>query len=117
MNSVWIVNGTNLVYYTNIGYFPSQFPVVEKYNYDNGVCDDSYTSYHKYYNFHSAEFLQIISILGGIGENGNVLIFLVHVIEIPFVIKLNLKPIHRKMENKSMNCKDVCYLLQTQSFL
>ena len=78
MNSVWFVNGTNLVYYTNIGYFPSQFPVVEKYNNDNGICDDSHTSYYKYYNFHSIKFLRIVSIGGSVGEIGNVLIFLVH---------------------------------------
>ena len=78
MNRVGIINGTNLVYYTNIGYFPPKFPVVEKYNDDNGVRDDSYTSYYKYYNSHSINFLQIISIDGGVGKIGNILIFLIH---------------------------------------
>ena len=78
VNCIWIINGTNLVYYTNIGYFPSKFPVVEKYNDDNGVCDDSHTSYYKYYNFHWIKFLWIISIDGGVGKIGNILIFLIH---------------------------------------
>ena len=67
-----IVNGTNLVYNTNIWYFPSQFPVVEKYNDDNDVSDDSYTSYYKYYYFHCIEFLWIIFTGCGVGEIGNI---------------------------------------------
>ena len=78
MNRVWVVNGTNLVYYTNIGYFPSKFPVVDKYNDDNDVCDDSYTSYYKYYNFHCIVIFWIIFLGGGVGEIGNIFIFLIH---------------------------------------
>ena len=76
MNCVSIINGANLVYNTNIGYFLPKFPVVEKYNDDNGVCEDSYTRYSKYHNSHSIKFLWIIFIGGGVGKLCNVLILL-----------------------------------------
>ena len=77
-NKEWIVNGINLVYYTNIGYFPSKFPVIQKYNDHNGVRDDSHTSYYKYYNFHSIKIFWIIFIGSGVGGIGNIFIFLIH---------------------------------------
>ena len=66
---------TNLVYYTNIGYFPSQFPVVKKYNDDDNVCNHAHRCDYDLYNFHSIEFHRIIGIFHDFGD---IYIFWIH---------------------------------------